>query len=139
MKMSRLFVTKDDTFTLSILYSKEGELKVSRVEAVAKEEIAKWEQFDIEFILPDFGTAKGIMRNSTDHDGGRSFLNIGMFNNAILISLARKWNLKDDDGKDIPIDMSKLNELRPDIARLFVELLAEKLQKEGLYDAILLS
>lgn len=139
MNTKRLFVTKEDTFTLSILYTKEGELKVSKVEAVAKEDLDKWERFDVEFILPDFGTAKGIMRNSTDHDGGRSFLNIGMFNNAMLVSLARKWNLKDDDGKEITLDMSKLNELRPDITRLFVELLAEKLQKEGLYDAILLS
>ncbi len=135
----RLFVTKEDTFSLAILYTKEGEMKVSKVEDVKPEEMEKWDKFEVEFILPDFGTAKGIMRNSMESENGRSFLNIGLFNNALLISLARKWNLKDDNGNEIPLDMTKLNELRPDIARAFVELLAVKLHKEGLYDSILLS
>lgn len=139
MSSKRLFVTKQDTFTLSILYTKEGEMKVAKVTDVAEADKEKWEKFDIEFSLPDYGTAKGIMRNSLDHDRGQSFLNVGLFNNAMLVSLARKWSLRDEDGKEIPLDMAKLNEMRPDIARLFVELLAEKLQKEGLYDAILLS
>jgi len=139
MSSKRLFVTKNDTFVLTVMYTKEGEMKVSRVEDVPADEKDKWEKFDIEFILPDYGTAKGIMRNSLDHDSGRSFLNVGLFNNALLLSLARKWSLKDEDGKDIPLDISKLNEMRPDITRIFVELLAERLQKEGVYDSILVS
>ena len=135
MSSKRLFVTKDDTFTLKVLYTKDGTMKVSKEADVPEKEREAWDKFEVEFVLPDFGTAKGIMRAALDNDK----VNIGQFNNALLCSLARKWNLLDEEGKEIPLDLSKLNELRPDITRMFVELLQEKLSKEGLYDAILFS
>jgi hypothetical protein len=135
MNSKRLFVTKDDAFTLKVLFTKDGTMKVSKEADVPEKEREVWEKFEVEFVLPDFGTAKGIMRAALDNDK----VNIGQFNNALLCSLARKWNLLDEEGKEIPLDLSKLNELRPDITRMFVELLQEKLSKEGLYDAILFS
>ena len=135
MNSKRLFVTKDDTFTLRVFYTKDGTLKVSKEADVPEKEKENWEKFEVEFVLPDFGTAKGIMRASIENDK----VNIGQFNNALLCSLARKWNLLDEEQKEIPLDLAKLNELRPDITRMFVELLQEKLSKEGLYDAILFS
>ena len=136
MSSKRLFITKQDTFELSVLFTKEGEMKVSKVEDVPAEELEKWEKFDIEFSLPDYGTAKGIMRNSVDASGVQS---ANRFNNAMFISLAKKWSLKDDSGKEIPLDISKLNEMRPDITIFFIELLTEKLRKEGVYESVLLS
>lgn len=139
MNSKRLFVTKDDNFTLTLYFTKDGALKVAREKDVPETEKDQWEKFEVEFSLPDYGTAKGIMRASVDNMGNGQTLNVGQFNNALLCSMARKWNLVDDDGKEIPLDLQKLNELRPDITRLLVELLQEKLSKEGLYDSILYS
>lgn len=136
MNSKRLFVTKDDNFTLTVYFTTEGVLKAAREKDVPAEEKDKWEKFEIEFMLPDYGMAKGIMRNSIDNAGN---LALGQFNNALLSLTAKKWNLTDDAGKEIPLDLQKLNELRPDITRLFVELLQEKITKEGLYDSILQS
>jgi len=139
MNSKRLFVTKDDNFTLTVYFTKDGTLKVSREKDIPENEKEQWEKFDIEFTLPDYGTSKGIMRASVEYMGNGQVLNVGQFNNALLCSMARKWNLVDDDGKEIPLDLQKLNELRPDITRLFVELLQEKLTQEGLYDSIMFS
>jgi len=139
MDGTRLFVGKEDFFTLTVLFTKEGELRVARESEVPKSELDKWEKFEIQFVLPDFGTAKGIMRNSMDFDGTNQVLNLGMFNNALMLTLAKSWNLKDQDEKDLPLNLEKLNELRPDIVRMFVELLHEKLTEEGIYEAVLLS
>ena len=135
MNSKRLFITKDDIFKLTVLYTKDGDLKVAKETDVLEKEKANWEKFEIEFSYPDYGTSKGIMRAATESDR----INIGMLNNALLCSLAKKWNLVDEEEKEIPIDLMKLNELRPDITRIFVELLQERLAKEGLYDAILFS
>jgi len=139
MSGNRLFVTKSDVFPLVVLYTKEGELKVSRETDVEEEEKSKWEKFEIQFMVPDFGMAKSIVRMSTDFEKGSNVLSASLFTDNLLKGLAKSWNLKDEDGKDIPLDFQKLNELRPDITRLFVELLQEKLSKDGLYEAILLS
>ena len=139
MSGKRLFVTNSDTFTLAVMYTKEGDFKVSIESDIKPEDLDKWEKFEIEFNSPDFGTAKAIMRNSTDYSNGSHVLNVSAFNNALLTALSRKWNLKDEDGKEIPIDLQKLNELRPDIVRAFIELIQEKLTKDGVYEAILLS
>jgi len=139
MGSNRLFVTKEDTFTLTLLYTKDGDLSVSRVEDVIESERDRWEKFEIEFAMPDFATAKGIMRNSIDYDGATQVVNMGAFNNAMMATLIKRWNLTDTEGKEIACNLSKLNELRPDIVRSFVELLNEKLQKEGIYQAIMLS
>ena len=139
MDAKRLFVSQEDIFTLTIFFTKEGDLKVAKESDVPKGEIEKWERFEIKFVLPDFGTAKGIMRNSMDFDGTNQLLNLGMFNNALLLTLSKSWNLKDESGKDLPINLEKLNELRPDIVRLFVDLLHEKLTEEKIYESVLLS
>ena len=139
MDTNRLFVKPEDTFKLSVFFTKVGQLKVARENEVAPSELEGWEKFEIEFALPDFGTAKGIMRNSVGFDGTNQVLNIGAFNNALLITLAKSWNLKDADGNDMKFDLMKLNELRPDIVMLFVELLHEKLKEEGVYQSLLQS
>ncbi len=139
MSTNRLFVTKKDTFKLTVLFTKDGEMSISRVEDVIEVERPNWGSFSIDFNMPDYGTSKSIMRNSVEFEGGQSVLNMGAFNNALLLSLAKKWDLKDEKGETVPLDISKLNELRPDIARLFIQLLIEKLQKDGVYDSLLFS
>jgi len=137
MNSKRLFVTKSDVFTLSVLFSKEGDLEIKTIKEVPAEELDKWERCDVEFILPDFGTAKGIMSQSSIIDNGQQVFVGSRFNNNLLTALARKWNLKTEEGEEIPLDFSKLNELRPDIVLTFISLLIEKLNKEGLYEALL--
>lgn len=137
MNSKRLFVTKEDNFTLSVYFTKENNLKVAK--EVPAGDDALWERFDVEFALPDYGISKGIMRASTELSGGNQIFNYAQFNNALLCSMAKKWNLTNEKGEEIPLDLQKLNELRPDITGLFVELLQDKLRKEGLYDAIVLS
>lgn len=139
MGSNRLFVTKEDVFTIAVFYTKEGEMKVVKETDLKEEEKASYEKFEIEFVMPDFGVAKDIMRNSVEYVRGSSILNTSAFTNSLLTALARKWNLKDENGKEIPLDLQKLNELRPDIVRIFIELLQEKLTKDGIYEAILLS
>jgi hypothetical protein len=144
MDASRVFVNKQQTFDLSAYFTKEDPLQVGRKEDIEKEDLPKWEEMTVTFQLPDYGLSKLVMRNSVDYDSGSGTLNDGAFKNNLLVYLAKKWNLVEKDSetgeeKEMPLNLEKLNELRPDITRLFVELLQEKLIEEGLYESMLLS
>jgi hypothetical protein len=143
MDASRLFVKKENTFSLSAYYTKDGKMEVRRGDAIAESEMDNWSKMVITFSYPDFGISKAIMRNSMDQDANGAFSD-GSFRNNLLTYLAQEWNLTEkdpesDEEKGIPLNLEKLNELRPDITRLYVELLQEKLIEEGLYQSLLLS
>jgi hypothetical protein len=139
MDASRIFVKKDDSFKISLMFTKTGDLKVARDEPDLEGGQDEWERFEIEFAMPDFGLSKLIMRNSVSREGNAEAFNAGMFHDALLSTLAKRWNLCDPEGKESPLDLSKLNELRPDIVQAFVDLLCEHLIKIGVYQSIIRS
>ena len=139
MESSRLFVRQEDTFEVIVYFTKEGGMDIlGPVDYDKLDETGKgqYEKFRVTFKIPNFAVAKMIMRSSLDDNGN---MHIGLFNNAMLNLLAVGWNVMDDKEQEIPVDVQKLNEMRPDIARALVTLLTEKLDEIGLYSSILLS
>jgi len=135
-----IFVSRDDTFELTVYYTKEGDFAVKKSDQLTDEEKeSEYSSVTIKFSVPDHASAKVMMRRSTSMVGGMSNFDNSMFNNMMFELLAKSWDLKDDNGKAINFEAAKLNEMRPDIVRAFVELLQEKLDEQGLYEAILMS
>jgi len=120
MGTNRLFVSRKKTFEITVLFTKEGKMDVSSVEDVPDAERDKWEEFTMRFRYPDFGVSKLIMRNATVVHNGENILDFASLNNALLQFLAVGWNLKDDNEKELKLDLEKLNEMRPDITRAVV-------------------
>ena len=151
MNSDRVFVKKEDEIKISVYFSKTGDFEIFRESEVGEEKKADCEELTIRFRLPNYGISKQIMRDSVDFSTGTANMHFGLFNNALFTYLATGWNAqyeeevkKDDDTvetvvKDHVFNFVTLNEMRPDIAMLFVDLLREKLQEIGVYDAILFS
>jgi len=139
MQFNRIFVKSDETVDISVYFSKEGNIDVLSTQsykALPDEDKERYDEFRVTFKVPNFGAAKMIMRNSLDDSGN---MHIGLFNNALLNLLAVSWNVTDENEEEIPVDVAKLNEMRPDIAGALVQLLTDKLDELKIYSSILLS
>jgi len=136
-----IFVSRDDTFPLTVYYVKEGDFAVRKPDDLTEDEknSDEYDSVTIKFTLPDHSISKMLMRRSTTFVGGASTFDHGTFNNILFEILAKSWDLKDDNGKAIDFDVMKLNDMRPDIVRAFVEQLQNELDDRGLYMAILQS
>jgi len=136
-----VFVSRDDTFPLTVYYTKEGEFAVKKPEDLTEEEKVseEYNSITIKFSVPGHAVSKMLMRRSTTFVGGASTFDHGTFNNMLFEVLSKSWDLKDDNGKAIDFDIMKLNDMRPDIVRAFVDLLQNELDVRGLYMAILQS
>jgi hypothetical protein len=137
--MSNVFVTTEDSFDLSAYYTKEGKFEVFKPGQITEEDKEKFTPITLSFVMPDYAKSRAIMRQSTVHFQGQASIDFGMLQNALFEVLVTGWNLKDEKGEEIPFSFEKLGQMRPDIARCFVEQLAEKLVEEGVYDSILLA
>lgn len=136
-----IFVSREDTFELTVYYAKEGDFAVKRPDDLTDEERESggYLSLTIKFGIPDHATSKALMRRSTTYVGGTAGFDAATFNNLLFETLAKSWDVKDDNGKPLDFDIMKLNDMRPDIVRAFVDLLQEKLEELGLYIAVLQS
>ena len=137
-----VFVARDDTFDITIYYSKEGKFEVLSEDEVESGEKKKEDYLTltVTFRVPDYQTSRMVMRESVTYDnapGGT--INYSLFNIAVFTYMAKGWDAKDENGEEIPFDFEKLNQLRPDIALKFIELLVTYLRENGLYDSLVLS
>jgi len=136
-----IFVSREDTFPLTVYYTKEGDFTVKKPNDLSDDEKAsgEYDSVTIKFSVPDHASAKSLMRRSTTFVGGMQSFDQGTFNNVLFEMLAKSWDLKDENGKAISFDAVKLNDLRPDIVRTFINLLQDELDTKGLYMAVLQS
>lgn len=140
--MQDLFVTEKDSFDISVNYLREGgKITVRRTEALSEAEKAsgKFKTISIRFVVPTWTQAQEIMRTSTPYVAGRPQIDFGVFQAALARSLARGWDLKDEEGKEVAFSMEQFGNLRPEIGRAVFESLQEKLNEIGVYDSILAS
>ena len=136
-----VFVSREDTFPLTVFYTSEGDFAVKKPEELTDEEKESedYSSITIKFSVPDHATAKVLMRRSTTFVGSVSSLDQGTFSNMLFEMLAKSWDLKDENGKSVEFDAQKMNDMRPDIVRAFIDLLQEELDVRGLYMAVLQS
>jgi hypothetical protein len=134
-----IFVSKNDEFKLSVYYTKDGKFDVKEKEEIEEADLPKYGVITVTFRVPNYNVSKAIMNESTVYDGQRPSLNFSAFNTALMTYLAKGWDVKSEDGEDIPYSFEKLNELRPDIALKFVDTLIKHLKENGIYESLILS
>jgi len=136
-----IFVSRDDTFKITVYYTKDDDFSVKKKDDLTQEEIDSGDYLSltITFSLPDHATSKMIMRRSTNVVNGTPSFDQGTFNNLLFELLSTSWDLKDENEKSVDFDGVKINEMRPDIVRIFIDLLQEELDGRGLYIAVLQS
>jgi hypothetical protein len=150
MDISKISVKKSDRFGITVYFTKGDEPTAHKKEDLEGKNLEDFDSLTMQFRLPNYAISKQIMRDSVDYSTGQALMHFGLFNNAIFTYLADGWDAvsaveKEVDGKmttvmePVEFDFVKLNELRPDIALLFVDLVRDKLKDLGLYDAILFS
>jgi hypothetical protein len=121
--MSGIFVERDDTFKIQVYY------KVDEKEGVTIEEAEGEgvESLSVVFGRPDFSTSQQIVDSSTYTDGnGDPAINIIHLKQTLLYSLARSWDAKGPDGKDIELNNESISKLRVVIAKALIEKLIEE-------------
>jgi len=135
-----IFVSEEqDTFELSAYYTKEGDFKVYKPDELSDEDKENHLKMAISFVMPDYAKSRAIMRQSTVYMGGQSTIDYSVLQNSMFEVLVKGWDLKNEEGEEIPFSFEKLSRMRPDIARCFVEQLVKKLTDEGVYDSLLVS
>ena len=140
--MQDLFVTDKDAFEVSVYYTREGgRLEIKNSSALKDEEKSsgKFKSISVKFTVPTWSQAQEIMRSSTTFANGRPHMDFGVFQVAMMKVLASGWDVKDDEGKEVPYSLERLGSLRPEIGRAIFEGLQEKLTEYGVYDTILIS
>ena len=142
MAKNSVFVSTEDKFDITVYYTKDG-----KFHALGEEELKtsgkdkeKYDSLTMTFRFPDYLTSRQVMRDSCNEDGR---INFSLFNTAAFTYLAKGWDAADEneagEAEEIPFNFEKLNQLRPDIALKFIELLIAYLRENELYESIILS
>ena len=116
-----LFVNKKDTFTIPVSVQVSGD-KVLCAASGDIEVISKWDsagetkQYNFVFRSPDFKSNSEILDKSIDLIDGRIKFNSGSLRLQRMLKLLVSWDLKDDEGKDVPVNPDTIGSLNPVIA-----------------------
>jgi hypothetical protein len=114
-----IFVKKTDTVEVLVYVwvDKEGNVDATHI----KDEVPKDTEIkEIKFNLrrPSYLDSTGILRQaSTSSD--RS-LDVAAFQDVVLRNQIDSWDIKDDAGKSVPLNVMTVNELQPTVARAAV-------------------
>lgn len=117
----KLLVEKNDTVTVCI-YAYE---KDNNIDAVNDEkEIpvdAKYQKLEFVFKKPSFSDSQALLKNailpSSSTDGANFNMDVTALNEKIMKTMLTDWNIKNENGEDIPLNASNIGKLNPVIAR----------------------
>jgi len=137
--MNDLFVSEEDSFPLTVYYTKEDGFRAYAEDELNAEDkkSGKYKSIEITFLMPDWETGRNIMQGSIIHYEGQAMLSNTEFQNNLFQALVSDWDLCDSDGNKVEFSYSQLVRMRPDIVRCFIAMLQRKLMEEGVLAAIL--
>ncbi|MCK9434233.1 MAG: hypothetical protein M0R32_05275 [Candidatus Cloacimonetes bacterium] len=121
--MSGIFVDEKERIEIKIDYKLGAE---DKVEILEKEEDGS-QALTVKFAVPDYQTSQRILQSSMRPatDGGLT-LDLFAMQQALLIGLAREWDVKDSKGKDLPLTATAIGTLKVEIARALIAKLMDK-------------
>ena len=124
--MTGIFVDDTDVIDVSVVYrvGPDGKIEVSESEKPGKDELS----LTVKFARPDFATSQRLLQASTTvNAGGEQTVNFVQMQSNLLYALARDWDVKDKDGKKVPLDSNAISKLRVEIAKALIFQLISKL------------
>jgi hypothetical protein len=125
--MTSPFIDDSCDFELTVFFTeKNGETII-----LPKKE-DKCESITVKFRSPDFATSQQVLQACTRMtDQGIPSINYLQLQTSLLYALAKSWDAKDSDGKEMLID--NIGSLKVNIAKSLVEQLAVKVSSTGLF------
>ena len=124
----KFFVENSDNVIVTVFaWEADGQIEASHTESDIPKEV-KSERIEFTFKKPNYADSNVIMQSSglnADGTGGVNFLN---FQNTVLRSLLKGWNMKNEDGEKVPFTNANINNLIPAIARAAVSGVLDKIK-----------
>lgn len=119
-----IFIEKDDIIDVCVKYVENEKKEIEIVDEDHKE--AK--ELNVKFLMPDYRSTQKIIQNCMrqNSDGGFS-VDLFAMQESLLTTLAKEWDVKDKDGKPVPLNAKTIGSLRVEIARALVNMLSDKI------------
>lgn len=121
--MSGIFVDEKERIEIEVSYkiSPEGKLEI----VPNKEEGC--ESLTVKFAIPDYQMSQRILQTSmkSTPEGGLT-MDIFIMQQSLLMGLAREWDAKDNNGKEIALTATALGNLKVEIARTLISKLMDR-------------
>jgi hypothetical protein len=128
-----VFVDANKTFDITVYWQETN----GRVETLPGKpaEGVKAESLTISFRRPDYATTRQIVVESTSLDtNGMPIINIPALRSTMLYALATKWDVKDEEGKNVDCTPQNIGKLEPALASAFVDrLYTEVAPSKGMF------
>ena len=127
----RLLVDRTDKIEVMVYcWEIDGEIEASHLKSeVPQDGIDVVEQLRCIFRKPGYQDSNAIIRNSDfKTEGEDTTLNVTSFQEQILRTLLIDWDMKDEDGKRIPVNNVTVNNLAPSVARAAVSGVLDKVK-----------
>lgn len=113
----KCFVSNSDTIKVTIFaFDHNGATDAASAKDQIPKEATEIQELDFVFRAPSYRDSTTILKNAQIRIDGMP-MNIMEFQDNILRNLILSWNLKDDEGKDVPVTTAAINSLLPVIAR----------------------
>ncbi len=118
----KLLVGKQDVVDVTVYcYEVDGQVEATHVKTETPQDVEVVEKVNFQFRKPGYADSNVIIRNAgVKIEGEETSLNAQAFQDQILRSLLTDWDLKDEDGKKIPMNNLSINNLVPSVARAAV-------------------
>ena len=122
--MSGIFVDEKDRIEIEVSFkvSPEG----GKLEILPNKEPG-CESLTVKFAIPDYQMSQRILQTSMKPtpEGGLT-MDIFIMQQSLLMGLAREWDAKDKDGKEIPLTATALGNLKIEVARTLISKLMDR-------------
>lgn len=117
-----IFVDVKERVEIKIYYrTKDGKIEI------LEDKEDKCDALTVKFATPDYNISQRIIQSCTrQSESGGSSIDLFALQQNMLIGLAREWDAKDDEGKDVPLTPTTIGTLRVDIAKALIAKLMEQ-------------
>jgi len=118
----RILVDKTDSVSVMVYcWEVDDDVEASHLKSEVPQDVSVVEQVEFTFRKPGHSDSNTIIRNSNlKVEGEDTSLNVTAFQEMILKTLLHRWDLKDNDGKKVPLNTVSINNLVPSVARAAV-------------------
>lgn len=128
MSLNLLVSKTDNIKVLVYCYEQDGEIEATHIKSDVPKDM---ETEEVEFIFrkPGYADSNIIIRNSNfKMEGEDTTLNVTSFQEGVLRTLLIDWDLKDEEGEKVAVNIVSLNNLIPAVARAAVSGALDKIR-----------
>ena len=136
--MDNIFITDDNIVKIPVVMvkGKNNNLYVAETEKELQEknngnvdiDWTKVENYEVVCKYPSFANSNTIASNSVTIVDGKVSINVALLRYFKIRTLLKKWNFKDNEGKEIPVNIDQIERLHPVLAGYIGDRLDEMTQ-----------